>query len=256
VGSEIGLEYAVLWSASLATAAVSAVLGLAGGIMLLAVLLLFLEPAIAIPVHAIAQLASNASRTLVHLGSLRRDLFLPYLVLLVPAGLLSVPLARHAPPDLLRAAIGLFVLVATWRPAWLLLGFDPRRIPTFPRFTLVGGVSGLFGPLVGATGPFIAPFFLGLGLTRFEIIGTTAACHAAGHLAKIALFGLAGFDFAAQALLYLGMIAAVVAGTALGTRLLERIPESRFPALYRTALSLIALRLVWSGGAGWLAAEP
>ncbi len=100
---EIGLEFFVLWTASLLTASVSAVLGMAGGIMLLAVMLLFLEPAVAIPVHAIAQLASNSSRTLVHLRALRRDLFLPYLILLLPAGMLSLPLTQHAPPELLRA---------------------------------------------------------------------------------------------------------------------------------------------------------
>ncbi len=242
----IGLDLIVLWTASLLTAAVSAVLGVAGGIMLLAVMLLFLEPAVAIPVHAIAQLASNTSRSLVHWRALRRDLLLPYLVLLLPAGMLSLPLIQHAPPDLLRAGIGVFVLLATWRREWLLLGFDPARVPTGPRFMLVGGISGLLGPVIGATGPFISPFFLGLGLTRFELIGTTAACQASGHLAKIVLFGSDGFDFRGAAPLYLGMIAAVVAGTSLGTRLLHRIPEERFPALFKTALTLVALRLIAS----------
>ena len=79
--SGIGVEVVVLWLASFATASISAVLGMAGGILLLAVMLLFLEPAVAIPIHAIAQLASNSSRTLVHWRAIRRDLFLPYLIL-------------------------------------------------------------------------------------------------------------------------------------------------------------------------------
>jgi uncharacterized membrane protein YfcA len=247
VGFEVGAEVLTLWAASLLTAGVSAVLGIAGGIMLLAVMLLFLEPAVAIPVHAIAQLASNTSRSLVHVRAVRRDLLFPYLILLLPAGMLSVPLTQRADPDLLRLGIGLFVIVATWRREWLLLGFDPGHIPTFPRFTLVGGLAGLFGPLVGATGPFIAPFFLGLGLSRFELIGTTAACQATGHLTKILLFGSGGFDFRAHAVLFGGMIVAVVAGTSLGTMLLDRIPEERFPAIYKTALTLVAARLVGSG---------
>jgi uncharacterized membrane protein YfcA len=161
--------------------------------------------------------------------------------------MLSLPLTRYAHPDVLRAAIGLFVLVATWRREWLLLGFDPEKIPVAPRFTLVGGLAGLLGPVVGATGPLIAPFFLGLGLTRFELIGTTAACQATGHLAKIVLFGTDGFEFGAHAPLYLGMILAVVLGTSLGTKLLAHIPEDRFPVIYKTALTAVALRLVWSG---------
>lgn len=254
MGFEVGIETLVLWGVSALTAVVSAVLGMAGGIMLLAVMLLFLEPAVAIPVHSVAQLASNGSRSLLHWGAVRRDLLTPYLILLVPAGMLSVPLTQRANPDLLRLAIGIFVLVATWRREWLSFGFDPGRIPTFPRFTLVGGLAGLFGPVVGATGPFIAPFFLGLGLSRFELIGTTAACQATGHLVKLALFGSGGFDFAAHALLYGGMIAAVVVGTSVGTRLLHRVPEKLFPTIYKTALSLVAARLVGSSIAALIGA--
>lgn len=253
MGIDGGLELGVVWLASLVTAAISAVLGLAGGITLLAVMLLFLDPAVAIPVHAIAQLASNLGRSLLHLRALRRDLLLPYLILLLPAGLLAVPLTQRADPDLLRLAIGLFVLVATWRQAWLLLGFDPKRIATFARFTLLGGVAGFLGPIVGATGPLIAPFFLGLGLSRFELIGTTAACQTTGHLAKLIVFGGAGFDFRDHATLAVGIIGAVVLGTSLGTRLLDRVPERLFPALYKAVLTLVALRLVVTGLSAWLA---
>jgi uncharacterized membrane protein YfcA len=43
------------------------------------------------------------------------------------------------------------------------------------------------------------------------------------------------------------MIVAVVVGTSLGTKLLAYVPEERFPAIYKTALTLVALRLVASG---------
>ena len=241
------LELGVLCGASLLTAGVSAVLGMAGGIMLLAVMLLFLEPAVAIPIHAIVQLSSNASRTLIHARSVRRDLLLPYALLLLPAGALTVPLVQHAPADALRLAIGVFVLLATWRREWLLLGFDPHRVPATPRFALLGAGAGAIGPLVGATGPFIAPFFLGIGLDRFQLIGTKAACQAAGHLAKMVLFGIAGFAFLEFGWLTLAMAACVVVGTWLGTHVLHHIDDARFTQLYQGALTLVALRLVWSG---------
>jgi uncharacterized membrane protein YfcA len=44
------------------TSVVSGVMGMAGGMLLLAVMLLRLEPAVAIPVHGVVQLVSNASR--------------------------------------------------------------------------------------------------------------------------------------------------------------------------------------------------
>ena len=238
---------AILCLASLITAGVSAVLGMAGGIMLLAVMLLFLDPAVAIPIHALVQLASNSSRAVVHARSVRRDLLFPYVLLLLPAGALTLPLVQHAPADALRLGIGLFVLIATWQKSWLLLGADPERIPMRPRFALLGAGAGAIGPLVGATGPFIAPFFLGIGLNRFELIGTKAACQATGHLAKLLLFGIAGFAFLEYADLMLGMAISVIAGTWLGTRLLQHLDDERFTQLYKLTLTAVALRLVWSG---------
>ena len=237
----------LLCAVSLGTAGVSAVLGMAGGILLLAVMLLFLEPAVAIPIHAVVQLMSNSSRTLFHARAVRRDLLWPYLLPLVPMGLLAMRLVEEAPAEALRLAIGLFVLVATWQSRWLLLGFDPRRLAEGPRFALLGAAAGGLGPLVGATGPFIAPFFLGIGLSRFELIGTKAACQAAGHLAKILVFGIAGFAFLDSLPLLIGMAVCTVLGTALGTRLLHRIDDVLFTRLYRITLTLVALRLVWSG---------
>ncbi len=241
------ITLSILCLASLITAVVSAVLGMAGGIMLLAVMLLFLDPAVAIPIHALVQLSSNASRTVIHARSVRRDLLFPYVLLLLPAGALTLPLVQHAPADALRLGIGVFVLIATWRKRWLLLGVDPDRIPVRPRFALVGAGAGAIGPLVGATGPFIAPFFLGIGLTRFELIGTKAACQATGHLAKMLLFGLAGFAFLEYAELMLGMAISVVVGTWLGTRLLRHLDDDRFTQLYKLTLTAVAFRLVWSG---------
>jgi len=237
----------ILCGASLLTAGVSAVLGMAGGILLLAVMLLFLEPTVAIPIHALVQLASNSSRAAIHAREIRRDLLLPYVLLLVPAGFLTLPLIEQAPTDALRLAIGVFVLVATWQDRWLLLGLDPERLPERPRFALVGAVAGGLGPLVGATGPFIAPFFLGIGLSRFQLIGTKAACQATGHLAKILVFGVAGFAFSEHLWLILAMALCTIIGTALGSRLLQRIDDSLFVQLYKLTLTLVALRLVWSG---------
>jgi len=239
-----------LCGAAFVGAGISAVLGMAGGMLLLAVMLLVLDPIEAIPIHALVQMASNASRSAIHARHVKTRILLPYALLLVPAGLLTLPLAQQLPPHLLKLGIWVFVLVATWRPSWLLLGFSPERIPIGPRFAGLGALAGAAGVLVGATGPLIAPFFLGLGLNRYELIGTKAACQMLGHGAKLLIFGLAGFAFREHAGLMIGMSIGVIAGTWCGTQLLRRISESRFVQLYRGILTLLALRLVASG---WLA---
>ena len=96
---------------------------------------------------------------------------------------------------------------------------------------------------IGATGPLIAPFFLNLGLTRFALIGTKAACQMLGHLAKLVVFGIAGFAFQEWLPLLAVLCVCVVVGTWAGSRLLSHVSEVWFVRTYKTVLTLIALRL-------------
>ena len=238
-----GGELAILVVAALLTSILSAVVGMAGGITLLAVMLLFLPPLVAIPLHGVVQLVSNGSRTFVQRSHLRWDIIWRYGLLLLPMGFAGLALARSLPPAAVRAAIGVFVLVATWAPGVLLLGTHPEQANPSRRFIALGGVVGLLNVTLGATGPLIAPFFLNLGLSRFALIGTKAACQAMGHLAKLVVFGVTGFAYGGWIFVLAILSAAVVTGTWIGSRLLERVDERWFVLLYKTVLTGIAIRL-------------
>ncbi len=236
---------------ALVTSTISAVVGLAGGILLLAAMLLYLDPVVAIPVHGVVQLASNVSRAHlqrahIHWAAVRR-----FAWLLVPAGALGL-LAVHAmPADVGRLAIGVFALLATWAPQVFRLGGRPGLAPAPQRFVLAGGLVGFANVVFGATGPLVAPFVLSLGLAREATIGTLAACQSLGHAVKIGLYGAWGFSFAAFALPALGLMAAAIAGSALGTRLLRGLDERYFRLSIRLVLTAVALRLVWQGVASF-----
>ncbi|MFQ5699953.1 MAG: sulfite exporter TauE/SafE family protein [Myxococcota bacterium] len=242
------LDIGVLAAVALATSTLSAIAGMAGGIVLLGVMLLYFEPLDAIPLHGVVQLVSNASRVFLQRRHVAWPLVWRYAIPLLPAGGAGLGLARELPAAALRAAIGGFVLLATWADRWLLLGSHPERIRPERRFWLLGTVLGALNVTVGATGPLMAPFFLDLPLGRQGIVGTKAACQACGHLAKIALFGWAGFAFASHLALLAAMTGAGVVGTWLGTRILERMNERLFRWLFRGVLTVIALRLLWNAG--------
>jgi uncharacterized membrane protein YfcA len=242
-------ELAVIGAVVFGTAVLSGVLGMAGGIALLAVLLLYLPPLVAIPLHGVIQLVSNGSRVVAQRQHARFEWILWYALPLLPAGLLGLGVARALPEAALEGAIGAVVLLATWLPARG-AAVAPAEIgrPRL-RFVALGGCSGFLNMVVGATGVLIDPFFLGLGLSRQALVGTKAACQALGHLAKVALFGAAGFAFAEHApLLALGT-ACAVGGTWVGSRLLDRLSERSFLWLYRSVLTGLALRLVWTAAA-------
>lgn len=230
--------------AAFATSVLSAIVGMAGGITLLAVMLLFVEPLVAIPLHGVIQLVSNGSRTAIQRRHVERSILLHFGVLLVPAGLIGLQVAQALPAGATRALIGVFVLAATWAPGALLLGAHPERSSRRARFLALGGVAGVLNVTLGAVGPMIAPFYLNLGLSRQALVGTKAACQTLGHAVKIALFGFAGFAFAPWAPLLAVTVPCVVAGTWAGSRLLDRIDERTFEWLYRLVLTVIAVRLL------------
>ena len=222
----------------------SAIVGMAGGITLLAVMLLFLDPLVAIPIHGAVQLVSNGSRTWIQRNHARWDIVGRYALLLLPMGFAGLVIARSLPPVATKAAIGAFVLLATWAPGALLLGAHPENTNPRTRFVVLGGVVGLLNITLGATGPLIAPFFLNLGLDRYALIGTKAACQMLGHLAKLAVFGVTGFAFFEHAGLLVLLSTLVIAGTWAGSRILHLVSEQLFVTLYRSVLTLVALRLV------------
>ncbi len=235
----------LLCGVAFASAALSAVVGLAGGTVLLAVMLLFFEPAAAVPLHGVIQLLSNGGRTVVQRRHVAWSVVGWYSLFLLPLALAGARVAVAMPAALGTTLIGAFVLVATLQPGWLRMrptgaGGEARR------FALIGAVAGFLGSLVGAVGPLVAPFVLHLGLSRRGIVGTAAACQGAGHLAKVAAFGWVGFSYGEHLGLLMAMSILVVAGTAAGSRLLDRLDEVFFTRLYRTVLVLVALRLVSS----------
>lgn len=235
-----GLEVVILGAAAVATSMLSAIVGMAGGITLLAVMLVFLDPLVAIPVHGAIQLVSNSSRAAIQRRHLRWGIIARYGLLLLPMGFLGLPVAKALPPAATKVAIGIFILVAAWRPGALLLGTHPEATNPNRRFLVLGGIVGVLNVTIGATGPLIAPFFLNLGLDRFQLVGTKAACQTLGHLAKLVVFGVAGFAFGGFAPLLLLLAVLAVGGTWAGSRLLEHVDERFFTRLYKGVLTAIA----------------
>jgi uncharacterized protein len=235
-------ELVVVAAAGVGTAMLTAVAGLGGGLILLVVLLQFLDPLVAVPVHAVIQLVSNSSRAGVLHHHVNRSQVLWSSVLLVPAAVIGLQVATAVPARTARAAIGVFALVATWAPS--VFGRLATTAPSRRVFVAVGALNGLTSPTIGATGPLIAPFFRAGSTDRLSFVGTMAAAQALGHATKIAVFAADGFAFPRHLPVILVGSASVAVGTWIGTRLLRRADERVFRYLFHIAITLISLRLL------------
>jgi uncharacterized protein len=233
-----------LGAVAILTSVVSGVMGMAGGLLLLAVMLLKLEPAVAIPVHGIVQMVSNGSRAFflrrhVHWRAVWR-----FAWPLLPAGALGIWLLGYVPPNGSRIAIGAFVLASTWLKSFFSIGKGANAERVLP---IGGALVGFFSTMVGATGPLLAPFVLALELGSQATIATLAACQIFQHASKVLLFGLRGFDLGGYLLPCLGLSLCAIAGSAIGTRLLDHLPDKAFRLVVKLTLTGLALQQLYVG---------
>lgn len=239
---------------SIATSAVSGVVGMAGGMLLLSAMLLGLDPVTAIPIHGVVQLVSNASRAWFQRKNVCWRVVWRFVLPLLPFGLLGVSLVRAVPSGVLLILVGLFVLGTTFAPAVFAPLTKPRwgqgpNSPGRPENGLLfgGALVGFVSPLIGATGTLLAPFILALELGPQQTIGTLAACQSFQHASKLLLFGATGFAFPKYALPMFALCLGAILGSAIGARLLGRVEVQSFKRWVRLVLAFLACKLIFDG---------
>lgn len=236
------MDWLVIGIAALLTSVISALAGLGGGIILLAVILQFFAPVTAIPIHGSIQLMSNASRATILRKSIEWGPVGWQSILLVPAALLGVKVATSLPEQAMRLVLGVFVLIVAWRPQ-LLKWRGGQRLPD-QALIGVGAVSGFLSATIGASGPVTSPFFKAVTATHMSFVATAGASQVLGHMSKVLAFSTDGFRIGDHLPIVIAGILGVLGGTWLGTRLLGHIPESSLNKLFRFVLTALALRLI------------
>ena len=224
-------------------ATLSGVLGMGGGVSLLGVMTTMLPAPAVVPLHGVAQLCSNFTRVLVFLPHVRWSIFGVYAGPLVLGVWAATCLWQGDKLSGFKLVIGLFILFfLLWRR------YKPKlRKPPLWSYAPLGVVAGFLSIFVGATGPFIAPFFLRDDFKNEEVIATKAVCQSFTHLLKLPAFFALGFDYGAWTALLVALIAAVILGTITGRQLLRWLSKERFTLLFQLLLSALALYLIVVG---------
>lgn len=236
------MELVAIGLAAFATSILSALAGLGGGIILLAVIAQFFAPTVAIPIHGGIQLVANGTRAAMLREAIAWRPVGWSSLLLFPASLLGVAVASAIPEHTTRLILGLFVLVIAWKPS-LLRWRGSEKLPE-KALIGVGAVSGFLNTTVGASGPVTSPFFKSVTATHRAFVATAGASQVVAHSSKIVAYLLDNFAISEHlAVIGIGILG-VTAGSRVGTRLLGRVDESHLATLFKAVLTALAARLV------------
>jgi hypothetical protein len=242
--TELLPQLALLTVAALAASTLAAVAGFGGAAILLPVLVALFGPRDAIPILTIAQLVGNGSRVVINRDAVDRRIVGWFALGGIPAALIGGFLFAAAPLDALTRLIGAFLLASV---AWRHIRPRPSGALGPRTFTVIGAFFAFASALVGSIGPLMAPFFLAAGLVKSAYIGTEAAATVVMHVAKLVAYGTAALLTAATVGIGLVMAPAMIVGSLIGKRIVDRLPERVFVAIIEVVLVVAGLVFLIGG---------
>ena len=220
--------------ATLVTAAISGVFGMAGGLILMGVLTTYLPVASAMVLHGFIQIISNASRAFL----LRRHIgwrIVARYAIGIGGALLLIALIQWRPTQpVVFVMLGLTAFLVWIPKSWVTIDAS-RPIQA----ELCGFLVQTLNTLAGVAGPLLDLFFVKTLLPRQTVVATKASTQVMAHAVKIAFWGFPLIDMlskpgasAGTGFPPLWVLAAVVPlslfGTWAGGKVLERMTDANF----------------------------
>lgn len=240
----------VLLVTVLATAFISGIFGMAGGLILIAVVTALVPVATAMVVHGAVQMVSNGYRAILWRKYIDWSIFRRYALGSVAAILILFAISWR--PD----AMAVYLLLAAgaftvWIPkAWIDIDVQRRGQAEAAGFLLQ-----LMNTLAGVTGPLLDIFFARTVMDRRAVVATKAITQVFAHLVKIAFWGSA--LWAAETLrslppwwFFAAAVPLSMLGTTLGGKLLEKMTDVDFRRWMKWLVTAVGLFML-ARGLGW-----
>lgn len=216
----IGLAASII-----ATSFLSGLFGMAGGMVLMGLLLILLPVPAAMVLHGVTQVASNGARAWLWRMHIIWRVFAGYLVGAILALGLFAAIQFIPSKAIVLIFIGLAPLTALAMPTALM----PNLLrPTHAAFC--GFICTVLQLLAGVSGPIFDAFFVKSGMDRKAQVSTKAVAQTFGHFVKLVYFGgivITEESYVAPALMIVAVATAIV-GTWLSRRILEGMTDRGF----------------------------
>ncbi len=220
------------------TSAIAGILGFGGGMLLIAIMPIFLPAAVIIPIHGLVQLASNSSRVALSINHVAWHLLPKFLIgSMIGLGLFST-LLLNVSTDYIPLAIGSYILLNLW---WKPFANAMKR---FESFYIIGTLQTGLSLIVGATGPLTNNILLKQLQDKDQIIATGAIFMSISHLAKILVFGLIGFQFEHYLPTLILMSLGAILGSYIGSTVRKKVNNQLYLNFIKYLLSLLAVKMI------------
>lgn len=219
------LLIAILAVSSLVTSFISGILGMAGGMILMGILLAVVPLPQAMMMHGITQLASNGWRAVLWRTEVDWRVIRGYVAgaFLALGAFIAVKLVVAKPIALI--VMGLTPFITLWLPEGLHLNVERRWHPF-----ACGIICSALALTAGVSGPILDIFFVRSKMTRHTVVATKATTQCFSHIMKIVYFGAIVSLEGGHVEPWIGvmMVALAIAGTSLSRRVLERMNDVSF----------------------------
>lgn len=222
------------------TSTVAGIVGLGGGMMLIAILPSFLPLNALIPVHGLTQMSSNFSRAVFGYKDVQYETIPKFLIGSLAGIALFASIISMISLEYVPLFIGVYILLSLWSKKF------NNKIKKYENYYLVGFLQSGLSIVVGATGPLTMTLLLKDYEDKDKVVATGAALMSITHILKVFVFMYFGFVFFDYIGIIIAMIIGAVAGSYAGTKLRDKIDGKKFTMILKVLLSALAVKLILS----------
>lgn len=220
------------------TSTVAGVVGIGGGMMLIAILPSFLPLNALIPVHGLTQMSSNFSRAVFGYKDVQYTVIPKFLIgSLIGIGIFAA-IINFISLEYVPFFIGSYILLSLWSQKF------NDKIKKFENYYIIGFFQTGLSIVVGATGPLTMTLLLKDYGDKDKVVATGAALMSITHILKVFVFMYFGFVFFDYLGVIVAMIIGAVAGSWAGTKLRDKIDGKKFTMILKVLLSALAIKLI------------
>jgi uncharacterized membrane protein YfcA len=229
---------------SFLAAAISGAFAIGGGFLMLGVCAAFLPIAAVVPMHSALMLGTSLGRSFFFWRYVHWGITAPFILGCLIGAPAGTRIYVTLPEAVIALVVGAFMLAAVWLPPF---DWKPRlRHPFF----IVGVIHSFLSALF-SFGGVMQPLMMRTRLDKMQVVATLAVSLLAMNVFKLGGYAAFGFDFRPYGLLILLSLLAGVAGSGVGRRIVERMPEERFRLAFKLIMTLLAAQLLyraWTAG--------